>query len=261
MKTIMAVTAAALLVFSTPLQAKIMTREYSYKLDTVTFAGFVAYDDDAKGKLPGVLVAHDWWGLTDFSKTQAKRLAQMGYVAFAVDMYGNGRTAPDAAAARKLAGGIRGTPLMLARIKAGLSALLSQQNVDPKRIGAIGFCFGGTCVLDLAYSGADVKAVATFHGGLFSVPQEDVGHIKAKFLILHGADDPTMTRDTINQFQESLRKAGVDWQMVYFGNAVHGFCNPASGNDKSKGSAYNAEAAKRSWQDMDDFLKDVLAEK
>ena len=210
---------------------------------------------------PACCVAHEWWGLNDFAKSQAKRLAQLGYVAFAVDMYGNGQTASDAAIARKLAGSVRGTPLMRKRISAGMDALLRQKNVDPDRIAAIGFCFGGTAALDLAYSGADVKGVVTFHGGLFSMPQEDVGHIKAKFLILHGADDPTMTLDTINQFQESLRKAGVDWQMIYFGNAVHAFTNPASGNDKTKGIAYNPLAAQRSWKDMEDFLKEVLAEK
>lgn len=250
----------ALLLISSA-QAKVVTKEYTYKVDTTTLRGFVAYDDAAQGKRPGVLVAHDWWGLTDFSRTQARRLAELGYVAFAVDMYGNGQNTTDMAVARKLAGGIRGTPLMRSRIRAGLDAMLRQDNVDPKRVAAIGFCFGGTSILDLAYSGADVKGVVTFHGGLFSVKQEDLGHVKAKFLILHGADDPTMTRDTINQFQESLRRAGADWQMVYFGNAVHGFCNPASGNDKSKGSAYDPVAAARSWKDMEDFLQDVLANK
>ena len=242
-------------------QAKMITKEYDYKLDTMTFKGFVAYDDAAKGKRPGVLVAHEWWGLNDFARTQAKRLAQLGYVAFAVDMYGEGKTTADFAIAAKLAGSVRGTPLMRKRIVAGLDALLRQENVDPRRIAAIGFCFGGTSVLDLAYSGADVKGIVTFHGGLFSLSQEDAGHVKAKFLILHGADDPTMTRDTINQFQESLRKAGVDWQMVYFGNAVHSFSNPASGNDKSKGMAYNPLAAQRSWKNMEVFLQDILEEK
>jgi dienelactone hydrolase len=242
-------------------QTKIITREYDYKLDTTTFKGFVAYDDAVKGRRPGILVAHEWWGLNDFSKTQTKRLAALGYVAFAVDMYGKGQTATDIAAARKLAGGVRGTPLMRQRITAGLEALLRQDNVDPRRVAAIGFCFGGTCVLDLAYSGADVKGVVTFHGGLFSVNQDDLGRVKAKLLILHGADDPSMTRDSINQFQESLRKAGADWQMVYFGNAVHAFTNPAAGTDKTKGMAYNPLAAQRSWKDMEDFLQDVLAEK
>jgi dienelactone hydrolase len=249
------------LLFFISAHAAMITKEYDYKLDTMTFKGFVAYDDAIKGKRPGVLVAHEWWGLNDFTKTQAKRLAQSGYVAFAVDMYGAGKTTADFSIAAKLAGSVRGTPLMRKRIIAGLDALLLQENVDPRRIAAIGFCFGGTSVLDLAYSGADVKGVVTFHGGLFSVPQDDLKNIKARILVLHGADDPTMKPDTVRAFQESMRKSGADWQMVYFGNAVHSFSNPASGNDKSKGIAYNPLAAQRSWKDMEDFLKDVLAEK
>jgi dienelactone hydrolase len=240
---------------------KMITKEFDYKIDSLTFKGFLAYEDTLHGKRPGVLVAHEWWGLNDFAKTQAKRLAHMGYVAFAVDMYGNGINTTDVAIARKLAGGVRGTPRMRQRIIAGLETLLHQENVDPKRVAAIGFCFGGTGVLDLAYSGADVKGVVTFHGGLFSIKPEERGQVKARFLILHGADDPTMPQDTISQFQESLRKAGVDWQMVYYGNAVHSFSNPASGSDKSKGVAYNPQAAQRSWTAMEAFLREVLAEK
>ncbi|MDD5673685.1 MAG: dienelactone hydrolase family protein [Chitinivibrionales bacterium] len=253
------VSAIVFLVFS--VQAKMITKEYDYKIDTTTFKGFVAYDDAVKGKRPGVLVAHDWWGLSEFAKTEAKRLAQLGYVAFAVDMYGNGQSTTDFATAAKLAGAVRGTPRMRSRIVAGFDALLRQENVDPQRVAAIGFCFGGTGVLELAYSGADVKGVVSFHGGLFSLKPEEAAHVKAKFLILHGADDPTMPADTISQFQESLRKAGVDWQMAYYGNAVHGFCNPASGSDKSKGVAYDSLAQRRSWQYMQNFLQEILAGK
>lgn len=242
-------------------QGKMITKEYSYKIDTMSFKGFVAYDDAAKGKRPGILVAHEWWGLNDFIRSEAERLARLGYIAFAVDMYGNGQYTSDFAVAAKLAGSVKGTPLLRRRILAGLDALLKQEFVDPRRIAAIGFCFGGTCVLDLAYSGADVKGVVTFHGGLFSLPQDDAKNIKARFLILHGAEDPTMTRDTIYQFQESLRRAGADWQMVYYGGAVHSFSNPASGNDKTKGIAYNPAAALRSWKHMELFLHDVFGEK
>jgi dienelactone hydrolase len=251
----------ATVLFFLSAQAKMVTKEYEYKLDSMTYKGFIAYDDATKWKRPGILVAHEWWGLNDFTKTQAKRLAQLGYVAFAVDMYGNGLTTTDFATASKLAGGVRGTPRMRQRIVAGLDALLRQENVDPKRIAAIGFCFGGTSVLDLAYSGADVKGVVTFHGGLFSIKQEDMGHLKAKLLILHGADDPTMPRDTVLAFQESMRKSGADWQMVFYGDAVHGFTNPANGTDKSKGVAYNALAAQRSWKLTETFLSEIFGAK
>ncbi len=241
-------------------QAKMVFKDYEYKIDTTTFKGFVAYNDSLKGKLPGVLVVHEWWGLNDFSKTQAKRLAQMGYVALAVDMYGNGKNTTDMSVAAKLAAGVRGTPLMRQRVAAGFAELKHFDNVDSNRMAAIGFCFGGTGVLELAYSGAKAKGVVSFHGGLFSVKPEDAPNIKAKILVLHGADDPNVKADTIAHFQDALRKAGADWQMVYFGNAVHAFTNPAAGNDKSKGMAYNPLAAQRSWKDMEIFLHDIFAE-
>jgi dienelactone hydrolase len=242
-------------------QAKMITKEYTYKIDTMTFKGFVAFDDKEKGKRPGILVAHEWWGQNEFAKSQARCLAGLGYVAFAVDMYGNGQNTTDIGVASKLAGAVRGTPRMRQRIVAGLDALLKQENVDPNRVAAIGFCFGGTSVLDLAYSGANVKGVVTFHGGLFSVPQDDLKKIKARVLVLHGADDPTMKPDTVLAFQESMRKSGADWQMVYYGNAVHGFTNPANGTDNGKGVAYNALAAQRSWKAMEVFLNDILEAK
>ena len=238
--------------------AEIITKEVTYTLNSMDFKGFLAYDKAVKAKRPGILVAHEWWGLNDFTKTQAKDLAAMGYTAIAVDMYGEGKKTIDPKIAAKMAGEVRGTPLMRERIQAGLKALLSQETVDPQRIAAIGFCFGGTAVLELAYSGAAIKGVVTFHGGLFSPKPEDVKNIKTKVLVLHGADDPTMTQETISQFQESMRKSGADWQMVYFGNTVHSFTNPASGNDKSKGVAYNALSAERAFIYMKMFLKEIL---
>ncbi len=253
--------AAAIVFLIYPAEAKLVSKEYSYKVDTLTMNGFVIYNDSFKGLRPGILVAHEWWGLNEFAKIQAKRLAEIGYVAFAVDMYGNGETTTDFAVAAKLAGNVRGTPRMRQRINAGLEALLKQENVDGARIAAIGFCFGGTSVLELAYSGAEIRGVVTFHAGLFSAPMETQKKIKAckaRFLILHGADDPTMARDTVLQFQESMRKSDVDWQMVFFGNTVHSFTNPTAGTDKSKGIAYNPLAAKRSWEYMETFLRDIL---
>jgi dienelactone hydrolase len=238
--------------------AEIVTKEVTYILDTMTFKGFFAYDNAAKGKLPGVLVAHEWWGLNDFTKTQTKNLARMGYAAFAVDLYGNGKSTNDLKIAGQMAREIRGTPRMRERIKAGFAAMLSQDVVDVKRTAAIGFCFGGTAVLELAYSGADCKAIVTFHGGLFSPKEEDLRNIKAKILILHGANDHTMTPEMISQFQESMRKSGADWQMVYFGNTVHSFTNPASGNNPNVGAAYNPISAARAFLYMKLFLEEVL---
>jgi dienelactone hydrolase len=236
----------------------IVTKEITYRQDTIIFKGFLAYDNSVKGKRPGVLVAHEWWGLNDFAKTQAKNLAHMGYAAFAVDLYGNGRTTSDPKTAAEMAGEVRGTPRMHDRITAGFDVLLSQEMVDAKRVAAIGFCFGGTAVLELAYSGAQCKGVVTFHGGLFSPKPEELGNIKTKLLILHGANDPTMTPEVISQFQESLRKSGADWHMVYFGNTVHSFTNPAAGNDPAKGVAYNPISAARAFSYMKLFLEEVL---
>jgi dienelactone hydrolase len=256
MKRVLAV--VSLFILSLSAEGKMITQECIYKLDTTTFKGFLAYDDAVKGKRPGVLVVHEWWGLNDFAKTQAKKLAEMGYVALAADMYGNGMTTTDPKVAGAMARSVRGTPQLRERALAALSSLLHRPEVDSNRVAAIGFCFGGSAVLDIAYGGANVKGVVTFHGGLFSPKEQDVKNIKTKLLILHGADDPTMSRDTVLAFQESLRKSGADWQMVYYANAVHGFTNPANGTDKSKGVAYNRLAAQRSWLAMETFLKEVF---
>jgi len=243
---------------SVPANPEIVTREITYKIDTLTCKGFLAFDNSVHGKRPGVLVAHEWWGLNDFTKTQTKNLARDGYIAFAVDMYGNGKTTNDPKIAMTMASGVRGTPYMRQRIESGFKTLLEQPDIDPQRVGAIGFCFGGSAVLELAYSGAAVKGTVTFHGGLFAPNNDDMKSIKSKFLILHGANDPTMKPEVISQFRESLAKSGVDWQMVYFSNTVHAFTNPASGNDPSKGVAYNPVSARRAFLYMQDFFKEIF---
>jgi len=250
--------AAITCLFSLNVSGAVVTREITYKIDTTAFRGFLAYDDAIKAKRPGILVVHEWWGLNDFTKSKAKDLAALGYVAFAADMYGNGITTTDPKMAGTLAGGVRGTPKMRQRVKAAFDELLSLPQVDAARTAAIGFCFGGTAALELAYSGAPVKAIVTFHGGLFPATAVDLRNIKAKILVLHGADDPTMKPEAISQFQDALRSAHADWQMVYFGNSVHAFTNPANGADNSKGMAYNPLSAERSWKYMRDFFAEVL---
>jgi dienelactone hydrolase len=246
------------LLIATSAFAEIITKEVTYYGDSVTCKGYSAYDNKLKGKRPGVLVAHEWWGLNDFSKNKAKELASLGYYAFAVDLYGNGKTASDAKTAAQLAGEVRGTPRMRERIVAGYNEMSKQEMVDPDRTAAIGFCFGGTAALELAYSGAKVKGVVTFHGGLVVPKPEDKGKIRAKILILHGADDPSVPRDMIERLQDTLRKEKVDWQFVFFGNTVHAFTNPAAGNDNGKGMAYNPESARRAWDYMKLFLNEIF---
>jgi dienelactone hydrolase len=247
-----------LLALSVQLAAGVVHEALNYRVDDAEFKGYLAYDNGTTGKRPGILLAHEWWGLNDFARVQADKLAAMGYIVLAVDLYGNGQTTTDPQVAQEWAGQVRGTPRMRQRIQAGLTALAQDPRVDPGRIAAVGYCFGGTAVLELAYSGARIKGVVTFHAGLTLPGSNDIDRIKASFLVLHGADDPYASQDLIGQFQNALRQAGADWQMVFYGNAVHSFTNPAAGTDKSKGAAYNPLAAKRSWEHMKLFLREIL---
>jgi dienelactone hydrolase len=241
-----------------PADAKVVTQVIPYTQNGNTLKGYLAYDDTMSGKRPGVLVVHEFWGLNDFARQRAEKLAQMGYVALAADMYGEGKVTTNPEEARTLAGHIRSTPLMRERARAALQVLASQKLVEPKRLAAIGYCFGGTTVLELAYSGAPVLGVVSFHGGL-SVPKlEDWQNIKASFLILHGAEDPHIKAEDITAFQQAMGQVGVDWQMIFYGGAVHSFANPAAGSDKSKGVAYDPKAESRSWQAMQIFLREIF---
>ncbi len=239
-------------------QAEVVGKSVEYKQDGTVLEGFLAYDDALKGPLPGVLVVHEFWGLNDYVKNRTRQLAEMGVVALAVDMYGKGVVTKDPNEARKLAGHLRGTPLMRQRALAGLELLKKNKLVDPKHLAAIGFCFGGTTVLELAYAGADLAGVVSFHGGLAPPKPEDMKNIKAKILVLHGAEDPHIKPEEIAAFQQALGKAGADWQMVYYGGAVHSFSNPEAGSDKSKGAAYDSRAAGRSWKQMQLFFKEIF---
>jgi dienelactone hydrolase len=241
--------------------AKLVTEVVPYSHNGTALKGYLAYDDALPGKRPGVLVVHEWWGLNDFAKQRADKLAESGFVALAVDMYGEGKVTQDPEEARRLATQVKSTPLMRERAQAGLMVLAQHKQADPHRLAAIGFCFGGTTVLELAYSGAPVLGVASFHGGLTVPKPEDLKACQAKFLILHGADDPLVKPEEIAAFQQALRQAGADWQMILFGGAVHSFTNPRAGNDKSKGVAYDPKAEARSWKYLQMFLKEIFSEK
>jgi dienelactone hydrolase len=222
----------------TAASAKIVTRTVAYRHDGTEMRGFLAYDDAITGKRPGVLVVHEWWGLNDFARERALKLAGLGYMALAAAL-------------------LRDPDLLRARARAALAALAADPRVDPKRLAAIGFCFGGTTVLELAYSGADLAGVASFHGGLPKTRPEDLKRIKAAVLVLHGADDPHVSAADIAAFEQAMRQAGADWQMVLFGGAVHSFTNPAAGNNPAAGVAYNARAARRSWRYLQDFFQEI----
>ncbi len=241
--------------------ADVSAQEVEYRQGNTVLQGYVAYDTAGPALKPGVLVVHDWTGVGPFVKKRAEELARMGYVAFAADIYGKGvrpKNPKEAAAAAAIYKGDR--KLLRQRVKAGLDTLRGWPGVDPARIAAIGYCFGGTAVLELARSGADVQGVVTFHGGLDSPHPEDAKNIRAKVLALHGADDPFVPPEQVKAFEDEMRAGNVDWQLVKYAKAVHSFTNPDAGNDNSKGAAYNADADRRSWQAMKSFFKEIFRE-
>lgn len=239
----------------------IETRTVDYKDKDTALEGYLAVPKAIEGKVPGVLVVHDWYGLKAPYREIADRLARMGYVALAVDIYGKGIRPSDpqqaAGEAMKYRSGDR--ELLRERVQVGLEELRKQPNVDSGRIAAIGYCFGGTAVLELARSGADVAGVVSFHGGLATPRPEDAKNIKAKVLALHGADVPNVGPKEVAAFEEEMRKGGVDWQLNAYGDAVHAFTQRAAGTDKSKGVAYNEKADKRSWEAMKTFFNEIFS--
>ncbi len=248
------------LAFYMDADAGIRTELVEYKQADTVLEGYLTYDDALKGKIPGVLIVHEWTGLGPYVKRRAEQIAGLGYAAFAVDIYGKGIRPKDAKEAALQAGMYRADrQLMRERAKAGLEQLKKYTFVDPGRIAVMGYCFGGGVALELARSGADLRGVVSFHGNLDTPLPEDARNIKAKVLILHGADDPFVTKEQVAAFQEEMRAASVDWQMVLYGNAVHSFTNPDSGNDPSRGIAYNREADVRSWEAMKAFFREVFA--
>jgi dienelactone hydrolase len=239
--------------------AAIKVETIEYKQGDATLEGLLVYDDAITSKRPGVLIAHQWKGVGDYERKRAEMLAKMGYVAFAADVYGKGTRPADAKTASETSAKYKGDRELLGkRIQAGLDQLRKSRRVDSEKIAAIGYCFGGTTVLELARSGADVAGVVSFHGGLATPTPGDAKSIQGKVLVCHGADDPFVPSPEVLGFEEEMRKANVDWQMISYGNAVHSFTDWNAGNDNSKGAAYNEKADKRSWRAMQDFLDELF---
>jgi len=248
-----------MLMFAPMAGADIVTKAVDYRHGDARLQGYLAYDDALAGPRPGVLVFHDWMGEAEFDRNISRKLAAMGYVAFSADMYGVGIKPKDGKEAAKLAGIYRSDrSLMRARADAALQVLLGNRMVDRSRVAAMGYCFGGGVALELSRSGAPLAGVVSFHGNLDTPNPEDGRNIKGKVLVLHGADDPFVPYEQVTAFQNEMRQAGVDWQFIYYGKAVHAFTNPAAGSDNSKGAAYNAKADRRSWQAMTDFYKEIF---
>jgi dienelactone hydrolase len=239
---------------------EIEEKTVEYKQGDVVCEGFLAVDPSVQGKRPGVLVVHEWMGLVDFTKDRARALAKLGYVAFAADIYGKGVRPADYKEAGAQAGKYKGDrPLLRARAKAALDTLLADARVDATRVGAIGYCFGGTTVLELARSGAPVAATVSFHGGLDTPTPDDAKNIKGKVLVLSGGDDPHVPPKQVDAFEEEMRKGGVDWQVVLYGGAKHSFTNPAANDPKS--AIYDEKADKRSWTAMQALFGETFTAK
>jgi dienelactone hydrolase len=251
------------LAFAAGAQAKLVTKSVSYEQGGVKLEGFLAYDDSVKGNRPGVLVVPEWWGLNDYAKNRAEQLAGMGYVAFATDMYGAGVSTTDPKKAGELAGQFYGKPLMAERARAGLDQLTNSGLVDPKKMAAIGFCFGGATCQALAYSGAPLAGIVSFHGSLIAATPEAAAKNKAKFLICHGAIDPFVKPEAIEAFKKSLDDGHFDYQFISYAGAVHAFTNPDADAMRTatglNGIGYNEPAARRSWQHMKQFFDEIFA--
>ncbi len=239
--------------------AAIKTEVVEYKDGDTVLEGFVAYDDAQSGPRPGVLVIHDWTGLQDYTKRRATMLAELGYVAFAADIYGKGVRPTETAHCAVQAGTYKSDlPLLRRRVTLGFDQLLKRKEVDAQKTAAIGYCFGGTSVLELARSGAPVKGVVSFHGGLGTTLPATAGAVKAKVLVCHGADDPYVKPAEQAAFKDEMAKAKADMEFVAYPDAVHSFTKKEAGDDKSKGNAYNEAADKKSWADMQAFFARIF---
>ena len=236
----------------------IETRRLDYADGSTTLRGQIAWDPSITEPVPGVLVVHTWAGCGEFERRKAIDLAQLGYVALAVDMYGNGivGSGPDENA-RLMSPLLEDRALLQRRMQQALEALKGLEDVDEKRTAAIGFCFGGLCVLDLARTGASFQGAVSFHGLLGPPGNLERVPVKARVLLLHGWDDPMVKPESVEALAAELTASGADWQIHAYGNTMHAFTNPAASNPAG-GTVYDEQADRRSWRAMQDFLDDAL---
>ncbi len=246
-------------------QAAVKGEEVNYESDGTTLVGYLAYDDSIKGKRPGVLVVHEWWGQNEYARKRARMLAELGYTALAVDMYGDGLVADNPEDASNLASGLTtDLPLERARFEAGMDFLRNQETVDPDQIAAFGYCFGGGVALNMARIGEDLKGVASFHGLLGAEHPAKPWTIKAHIISFSGDADPMIGPDKIAAFRKEMDAAGANYRVVTYPGAKHAFTNPEAdelGKKFNMPIAYDAQADKDSWQQAQEFLREVFAKK
>ncbi len=245
-------------------EPRILGKTVDYSAEGVVMKGYLAYDENISGKRPGVLVVDEWWGLSDYARKRARMLAELGYAALAVDMYGDGKQAKHPEDAKKFSSElIKNFDSAKARFMAAMEFLKQQGSVDPTRIAAIGYCFGGGVVLNMARQGVDLRGVASFHGSLTAVKPAQPGSVKAKVLVLHGGDDKFISPEQIEAFKQEMKSAGVDFQFISYPGATHSFTNPEAtelGKKFNMPIAYNADADKKSWDELKEFLKKIFKE-
>ena len=239
--------------------------EISYQVGEVTLTGYLAYDTNKTEQRPGVLVVHEWWGHNEYTRTRADMLAKMGYTAFALDMYGDGKLATHPVDAQKfMMEVLNQADVAQQRFVAAYQLLQTHYTTLADKISAIGYCFGGAVVLQMARNGLDLKGVASFHGNLSTQAPASEGVVSAKILVLHGADDPFVPAEQIETFKQEMNEAKVSYQFIAYSGAVHSFTNPgatAIGEKFSLPLAYNKEADEQSWAELDSFLEQVYSSK
>jgi len=255
--------AALALSFGGSAYAAIQEEAVTYKDGDTVMKGFIVYDDASKAKRPGIIVVHEWWGITKHIHDEARRYAAAGYTAFVADMYGDAKTADNPKDAGALSGAVRKDPAaMQSRFNAAKDTLAKHASVDASRIGAAGYCFGGSVVLDMARSGSDLKGVAAFHASLGAAGAPAApGKVKAKVLVLNGEADPFIKPESVEAFKKEMAAANVDYRYINYPGAVHAFTNPEAtekGKQFNLPLAYNAEADKQSKAEASKFFSAVL---
>lgn len=242
-----------------PAGAEVQTRTVPYNHQGVELEGFLAWDDRFKEPRPGVLVVHEWWGLNDYARERTRQLAEQGYVAFALDMYGSGKVTSHPDQAKTWMSEIqKNVGQWVERAEAGLEVLKNQKGVDDGKLAAIGYCFGGATVMEMAYAGADVDLVASFHGSLPVANEKAQQAIRSRILVAHGNADPFVPAERVTAFRDALEKSGADWTMMEFGGVKHSFTNPSAAQYGMEALVYDEEAARQSWQMLLWTLEDTF---
>ena len=243
-------------------KAEVIGKTVEYTAGGVTLRGYLAYDNSIKGKRPAVIVVHEWWGITGYPKKRAEMLAKLGYIALAADMYGNGKIADNPTDAQKYSGeSMKDFSGLKGKFLAAIDLLKNHELVDSNKIAAIGYCYGGGVVLNMARAGVDLKGVVSFHGNLTAVEPAQNGKVTAKILVCNGGADKFISEESIRNFKKEMKSAGVDFTFKSYRGALHAFSNPDAtelGKKFNMPIAYNVDADKKSWTEMRNFLKTAL---